>query len=79
MKTLSLKLPSELDTKLTVAAQQNHTTKSDLVRKALEAYLGNTSGPQQGSFLELAGDLIGCVEGPGDISYNPDYLKNFGK
>ncbi len=79
MKTLSLKLPPELDAKLTTAARQSHTTKSELVRKALEAYLSGASTLQKGSFLDLAGDLIGCVEGPGDLSHNPDHMKDFGK
>jgi hypothetical protein len=30
------------------------------------------------SFLEAAGDLIGCLEGPGDLSTNPKYLRALG-
>ena len=29
--------------------------------------------------LELAGDLVGCIEAPADLSTNKDYLKGFGK
>ena len=37
-----------------------------------------TEQPQ--SFLEVAGDLIGCLEGlPPDLSTNPAYLDGFGK
>jgi hypothetical protein len=28
---------------------------------------------------ELAGDLVGCVEGPGDLSTNPKYMEGFGR
>ena len=38
MKSLFLKLTPELGTKLTLAARQNHTTKFEVVRKALETY-----------------------------------------
>lgn len=30
------------------------------------------------SFLEAAGDLIGCLDGPGDLSMNPKYFEGFG-
>jgi hypothetical protein len=31
------------------------------------------------SFLSLAGDLAGCVEGPADLSSNPEHLHGFGR
>jgi hypothetical protein len=32
------------------------------------------------SFLEVAGDLIGCLEGlPPDLSTNKNYMESFGK
>ncbi len=31
------------------------------------------------SFFEVAGDLIGAGEGPGDLSTNADYLKGYGE
>lgn len=43
---------------------------------ALEHYL---SGERPMSALELAGDLVGCGEGPGDLSTNPKYLQGFGE
>jgi hypothetical protein len=35
--------------------------------------------PIEQSFLEAAGDLIGCLEGPGDLSTNPKYFEGFGQ
>ncbi len=29
--------------------------------------------------LELAGDLVGCLEAPEDLSTNKDYFKGFGE
>jgi hypothetical protein len=41
---------------------------------------GVRSNQQPGiSALESAGELIGCVEGPEDLSTNPEYLKGFGE
>ncbi len=31
------------------------------------------------SFLSLAGKLAGCVEGPADLSSNPEHLRDFGR
>ena len=35
--------------------------------------------PTPGSALELAGDLVGCVEGPGDLTTNPKYMEDYGR
>ncbi len=80
MKTLSLKLPDALAAKLAAAARKRQATKSVLVREALEAYLSNGGRPQPGSFLDLAGDLIGSLDsGQGDLSHNPKHMKDFGR
>jgi hypothetical protein len=81
MKTLSLKLPARLDAKLTAAAKRQRTTKSAVVREALDKFLNGRKTPAKSrrSALELAGDLIGSLEGPGDLSYNPDYMRGFGE
>jgi hypothetical protein len=31
------------------------------------------------SFLAAADELIGCLEGPGDLSTNPQYFEGFGQ
>ncbi len=82
MKTISLKLPVGLHAKLDRAAKQRKQSKSNLVRAALEQFLNGreASKPERKiSALELAGDLVGCVAGPGDLSTNPKYLEGFGK
>ena len=33
---------------------------------------------REGSFLDGVEDLIGSVEGPGDLSSNPEHLKGYG-
>jgi Ribbon-helix-helix protein, copG family len=78
MKTISLKLPADLERKLSARAKLDGKTKSALIRDAIEAHLLRGAGCAKGTFLELAGDLIGCLEGPGDLSYNKKHFKTFG-
>lgn len=80
MKTLSLKLPDALAAKLAAAARKRQASKSVLVREALEAYLSNGGRAQPGSFLDLAGDLVGCVDsGVSDLAHNPKHMEGFGR
>ena len=79
MKNISLKLPNDLDQELASLAERKGVTKSALIREAVEGYLAHALGRKKPSFLERAGDLIGCVEGPGDLSYNKAYMKDYGR
>ena len=79
MKTLSLKLPDALEARLRASAERRNTSKSALVREALESYLAGADGSQAGSCLDLAGDLAGCLEGPGDLSHNPKHMEGYGR
>jgi predicted transcriptional regulator len=75
MRTVSFKLPIDLDDKLSALARRRRVSRSSLVREALEA--AGASAPL--SVTQLAGDLVGSVEGPGDLSSNPEHLADFGK
>jgi hypothetical protein len=79
MIALSLKLPRHLDARLSAAARRRRTTKSELVREAIESHLEAADIAAEGSILDLARDLVGCVEGPGDLSYNPKRMRGFGR
>lgn len=80
MRTVSLKLPEALSQALEQAAQAQGQSKSAVVRVALEAYLrGKPGGRRAVSALDLAGDFVGCFEGPGDLSTNPKYMEGFGE
>jgi Arc/MetJ-type ribon-helix-helix transcriptional regulator len=80
MKTVSVKLPPTLHARLERAARQGGQTKSDVVREALENLLNvsRATRPAARSALDLAGDLVGSIDGPGDLSTNPNYLKGLG-
>ena len=79
MPIFSLKMPKDLETRLRAAARRRRTTRATVVRDALEAYLHRADGVAEGSFVDLAGDLVGCVEGPGDLSYDPKRLRGYGR
>jgi predicted transcriptional regulator len=79
MKTLSVKVPNTLDAKLALLAQQRGVSKSLVVREALEVFLKRNGRVRAGSALDLAKDLAGCLSGPGDLSFNKKYLKDFGR
>jgi len=78
MRSLSLKLPKHLDVMIERLAKQRGVSRSAVIRAALEAYAAN--GTRRGSALEAAGDLVGSLKGgPRDLSYNPKYMKDYGK
>jgi metal-responsive CopG/Arc/MetJ family transcriptional regulator len=80
MKTLSLKLADNLLRKLERTARARGQSKSAVVRVALEQFLNGDKAPQRPvSALELAGDLVGCAEGPVDLSTNPKYMEGYGE
>lgn len=81
MNTLTIKLPSRLQAEILEASAQEHLSKSEIVRRALEAYLRQrkTHAPFV-SALDRAGDLVGCFAGgPADLSTNPEHLADFGR
>ncbi|MCA9163661.1 MAG: hypothetical protein KDA59_25385 [Planctomycetales bacterium] len=76
MKSVSLKLPDGLSRKLEHVANETGQSPAEVVRSALEMYLCDQRVP---SALDLAGDVVGCWEGPGDLSTNREHLSGFGE
>jgi len=79
MKTLSLKLPESLLEKLDSAARKRGESRSALLREAIETVIGGESYIQDGSCLDLAKDLAGCVKGPEDLSFNKKRMDGYGQ
>ena len=80
MKVLSVKVRKARDRGITAAVKRRGMQKSGVVREALERYLDETHEVRTGSFLDLAGDLIGCVkDAPADLSSNPKHLADYGR
>jgi Arc/MetJ-type ribon-helix-helix transcriptional regulator len=79
MKTLSVKVPEELDLKLNAVAARRRESKSALIRAALDHIVKSSDAITPNSCLDLAKDLNGSVEGPSDLSYNKKHLKGYGQ
>ena len=83
MKNLSIRVPEALDHDLEELAPRRGVTKSALIRGAVtelvsrERSLGERA--PAGSFLAMAEDLAGCVDGPEDLSFNKDRLSGYGR
>ncbi len=75
-----MKLTPEQKRKIKRLAEREGTSAKEavlrLVEKALAQDLPDTP---DGSFLEGIEALIGSVEGPTDLSSNPEHLEGFGR
>jgi Arc/MetJ-type ribon-helix-helix transcriptional regulator len=77
MRTVSFKLPPDLDEALDELARVRRTTRSDLVRQAIES-LAKVGGKRL-SVTTLAAELVGSVDGPSDLSTHRKHLAGYGK
>jgi metal-responsive CopG/Arc/MetJ family transcriptional regulator len=75
MRSVSFKLPEDLDDALTELARSRGSTRSALVRDALAAL---AKGKRR-SVTALAGKLVGSVEGPTDLATNRKHMSGYGK
>jgi metal-responsive CopG/Arc/MetJ family transcriptional regulator len=81
MNTISIKLDLPLEKTLLKLSQRERVSKSELVRRALQAYAAQKihEAPAQ-SALEKAGDLVGCFKGaPKDLASNPAHMADYGR
>ncbi len=75
MRTVSFKLPEELDDELSRVARARGQSRSAVVRSAL----GALAPDERPSVLDLASGLVGLVNGPEDLSTNDSYLSDLGE
>jgi len=75
MRTVSFKLPSHLNDALNVLARRRKSSRSALVREALELF----THAKRRSVTAMVDTLIGGVDGPRDLSSNPKHLTGYGK
>lgn len=75
MKTVSFKLPEELDDSLTELARKRKVSRSSLVREALAAYA--VAG--RASVTKAVDKVTPGVNGPRDLSGNPKHMARYGK
>lgn len=78
MKTMSLKLPDEIDARLEARSRRLGKSKSAVTREALSAFLEGDGG-SGASCLDLVRDLVGAVSGPPDLASNKKHLRGYGQ
>ena len=78
MRTLSLKIPPALEASLESLARRKGATKSAVLREILERHLSREKG-RPSRLLAVAADLVGCVEGPQDLSSDRRHMKGYGR
>jgi len=78
MKRMTVRVPDTLVTRLNLAARKHGTTRSAVVRDALEAYLGQFR-PAAASCLDVVADLVGTGAGPADLASNRRHLRGYGR
>lgn len=80
MQVVTFKADEELVEKLDALADEQHTTRSQLIRSAIEEYVESEMRIAEApSAYEAMKDVIGSVEGPEDLSTNPKYMEGFGQ
>jgi predicted transcriptional regulator len=76
MSSTSIKLPADLDRRVTEMAKKRHVTRAKVLREALDALAKEGEKPTVAS---LAADLIGSIDGPADLATNPKYMTGYGR
>jgi hypothetical protein len=63
-----------------MTAKRRGTSKSAIVREAMEDYFALKGTSHSLSVGEIAKELRGCLDGgPRNLSYNKKYMEGFGK
>lgn len=81
MNTLTVKIPAELTQAVDELAARSHQSRSELVRRALQAYVQTQQADTAHTgLLAAVPDLVGCFAGgPPDLSTNPEHMASFGQ
>ncbi len=77
---ITVRVPQSLTARLRSRSRAKGTTESELVREALESYLGHSAGERSAFQLAEEAGIIGSVRGAArDLSTNRRHLRGFGK
>jgi hypothetical protein len=80
VETLSIRISKKERAALRAAAKKGKLSEGEVVRRALRAFGVAPKGKAEPNAYDLVKDLIGKYkDGPGDLSTNPKYLKDFGR
>jgi len=75
MRTITVKIPPQLDKRLTKFSKKRGTTRSAVLRDAVSKYLEESHN----SFADQAEDLSGSLTGPKDLSSNKSHMYGYGQ
>ncbi len=75
MRTVTVKMSDEAFARLEGEARRLNLSKAALLRESLQRNLDN----RPRSLADKMADLIGSVDGPADLSTNPDYMRDYGR
>jgi predicted DNA-binding protein len=77
---ITIRVPQALGQRLRSRSRLKGQAESELVREALESYLGQPSGERSSYELAEEAGLIGCVRrAPKDLSTDARHFEGFGK
>jgi len=77
---ITIRIPENLGQRLRNRSRIRGQTESDLVREALERYLGKSTKERSAYELAQEAGLIGSVkQAPRDLSTNRRYFEGFGR
>ena len=77
---ITIRVPAPLGERLRSRSRTQGQTESDLVRQALETYLGQSNGHRSAYEMAAESGLIGCARrAPKDLSTHPRHMQGFGK
>lgn len=79
MKTLTLEISESLEDNLSTYAKNRGVSKAAVVREVLTRMFKPEPDAGTQSALSLVEDLVGLVDGPEDLSCNPEHLESFGR
>ncbi|ASC72992.1 hypothetical protein XM38_039530 [Halomicronema hongdechloris C2206] len=76
-------LESQVLEKMKVLSQEKQQEVLDFVEFLISRATPQASSielpqPLESSFVEAARQYVGCTEGPGDLSTNPNYMEGYG-
>lgn len=77
---ITVRIPETLNSRLRSRSRAIGTSESELVREALESYLGNSSQGRTAYELAEEAGIVGVAQrAPKDLSTNRRHFKGFGK
>jgi hypothetical protein len=79
MVNLRVRVSDALAAKIKAEARRRGITVSQAICEALEEWLESPALKKRPSCHDLSADLVGSLEGPGDLSTNPDRMKGYGR